>query len=558
MDSGHKDSVGDYALNRHTRHPSQSYWPADTSRPVLEQTAGEALRLAALLYPERTALVEVVPSGMPSLTGAPDTSRRWTYGALFVQAKQCASWLLTRFKTGERVCVWAPNVPEWVILQYGAAMAGIVLVTANPALRAVELSYVLKQSRSSGLIYTAAFRDTNMAEIADHVAKDVREMFCLSRWPNEVATHVEGNFLPAVRPSDPAQIQYTSGTTGHPKGALLQHRGLVTNASMVGSRIGMDGSIVISPMPLFHTAGAVLSSLGCVTTGSTYVLPLMFDPELIMRAIQNEKCEVLFGVPTMLITMLEHKNRDHFDLGSLRVAVSGGAPVPPELMRRIESGFHCDLLTVYGQTETSPIICQTSPDDALEDKACTAGRPLSQVEVRVCDPVGGTTLPVMVEGEIQARGYQCMLGYFDMPDATAQALGEDGWLRTGDLGTMDSRGYVRVTGRLKDMIIRGGENIYPAELEACLMEHPAIAMAVVFGKPDPKWGETICAAVKFRDGTGYPGFEELRDHCRTKMAPHKTPVHWFTCDGFPMTGSGKVQKFRLRELCEAGDLRELA
>lgn len=544
-------------MNRQTPDLVQSYWPADTSQAILEQTAGKALHLAAERFPERTALVEVVPEGMSSPTGALDTSRRWTYNELFVQARQCAGWLLTRFEPGERVCLWAPNVPEWVILQYGAAMAGIVLVTANPALRADELRYVLKQSRSSGLIYTAAFRGTNMAEMADQVAGEVRETFCLSRWQEEVATHTGTESLPSVAPTDPAQIQYTSGTTGHPKGALLHHRGLVTNASMVGARAGMERSIVISPMPLFHTAGAVLSSLGCVTTGSTYVLPLMFDPELVMRAIQNEKCELLFGVPTMLIAMLEHKNRDLFDLTSLQVAISGGAPVPPGLLRRIESGFHCDLLTVYGQTETSPIICQTEAGDSVADKAHTAGRPLPQVEVRVADPASGTTLPVMVEGEIQAKGYQCMLGYFDMAEATAQTLGADGWLRTGDLGTMDSRGYVRVTGRLKDMIIRGGENIYPAELEACLMEHPAVAIAVVFGKPDPTWGEAVCAALLLRGGMAQPTPEALRDHCRARLAPHKAPVRWFTCEAFPMTGSGKVQKFRLRELAEGGQLREL-
>ena len=538
--------------------PGLSSWAADTLTAVLELTTGDALRLAAQRYPARTALVELMPPGLPSLTGAADTARRWTYAELFTQAEQCASWLLTRFTPGERICLWAPNVPEWVILQYGAALSGLVLVTANPALRTAELGYVMKQSGACGLLYTAAYRGTDMAAIAAQLIANVRETFCLSNWQDEVRNHEGRRPLPSVLPGDPAQIQYTSGTTGHPKGALLHHRGLVTNASLVGARAGIHGSIVISPMPLFHTAGAVLSSLGCVTTGSTYVLPLMFDPELVMGAIEREHCEVLFGVPTMLIAMLEHPKRSQFNFSSLRVAISGGAPVPPELLRRTESALGCDVLTVYGQTEASPVISQTAPGDSPADKAETAGRPLPQVDVRIAEPATGRILSTDLEGEIQARGYQCMLGYFEMPEATALAITEDGWLRTGDLGTMDDRGYLCVTGRLKDMIIRGGENIYPAELEACLMMHPTVALAVVFGTPDATWGEAVCAAVTLRDGTEAPTAQALREHCQKLLAPHKAPVQWFTCPEFPMTGSGKVQKFRLRELAQRGELALLA
>ncbi|CAN7321071.1 AMP-binding protein [Variovorax paradoxus] len=537
--------------------PTLSHLPADTSVPLLLMTTGDALRDAARRHPQRIALVEVVPPGLPSLTGASDTARRWTYAELLAQAEQCAHWLLTRFAPGERVCLWAPNVPEWVILQYGVALAGLVLVTANPALRSIELRYVLRQSRCTGLLYTAEFRGTDMAAVAREVAGEVRETFCLLNWQTEVRTHSDRGELPHVQALDPAQIQYTSGTTGNPKGALLHHAGLVTSARLTCNRAGIEASVVISPMPLFHTAGAVLSSLGCVTTGSTYVLPLLFEPETLMRAIALERCDVLYGVPTMQIAMLDHPKRDQYDLSTLRVAISGGAPVPPELLHRIETGFHCDLLTLYGQTECSPTISMVGPNDNQEDKATTVGQPLPQVEIRIADPASGKTQPVGAEGEVEVRGPQCMLGYFEMPEETAQTMRPDGWLRTGDLGTLDRRGYLRVTGRLKDMIIRGGENIYPAEVEARLMEHATVAMAVVFGIPDARWGEVVGAAVQIRAGMPLPAAETLRAHCLSMLAPQKLPTVWFSCDAFPLTASGKVQKFRLRELAEKNQLTQM-
>lgn len=537
--------------------PGQSYWAADTSQPVLEMTTGDALRHAALEAPDRVALVEVVPSGMESVTGADSTSRRWTYRELLADAERCAQWMLSRFSPGERVCLWAPNVPEWVVIQYGAALAGMVLVTANPALRPGELKYVLEQSKAAGLIYTAEFRGTDMAATAAELRHLVREVLCLSDWQDTVLRFHEARELPYVAPRDPAQIQYTSGTTGYPKGALLHHMGLVSNARFVWARAGLEKTVVVSPMPLFHTAGAVLSCLGSVVTRSTYVLPVMFDPELVLLAIERERAELFFGVPTMQIALLQHPSRNWRDLSSLKVAISGGAPVPPELLRRIELGLGCELLAVYGQTEASPIICQTSPGDSIEDKAGTAGRPLPQVDVQIADTATGKAVGHGIEGELQARGYQTMLEYFDLPEATAETLTSEGWLRTGDLGVMDCRGYVKVTGRLKDMIIRGGENIYPVELEARLLEHPKVANAVVFGAPDEKWGEVVCAALQFRDGVAEPTEDELKLHCKQFVAPNKIPSRWFRCATFPMTGSGKVQKFRLKELLEGGQLRSL-
>lgn len=381
-----------------------SYWPADTSRPLLDMTAGDALRQAAARAPGHCALVEVVPDGFTSLTAASRTDRRWTYAELLAQSEQCACWLLSRYRPGDHVCLWAPNVPEWIILQYGAALAGMVLVTANPALRAEELRYVLRQSRAVALIHVDEFRGNDMAAIATEVGSEVRDTFSLRRW-SEVRSFDRSVELPVVDARAPAQLQYTSGTTGQPKGALLHHMGLLTNASYVTARLELGQGVLISPMPLFHTAGSVMSVLGSMISGATLVLPQFFDPETVLAAIEREKGTVLYGVPTMLIAMMEHPKRARYDLSSLRYANSGGAPVPPELLRRVRTGLDCDLLSVYGQTEASPIICQTGPQDTDGDKAGTAGQPLWQVEVRIADPVNGTVQPVGIGGEVQARGY---------------------------------------------------------------------------------------------------------------------------------------------------------
>ena len=300
-----------------------------------------------------------------------------------------------------------------------------------------------------------------------------------------------------------------------------------------------------------------MSALGCVTTRSTYVLPLLFDPELMLAAIERERADRTLGVPTMLIALLEQQRKSNYDLSSLRTALCGGAPVPVELLRRVEQGLGCDLSTVYGQTELSPIVCQTSPDDTLEDKANSSGRPLWQLEVRIVDPASGEILASGLEGEIQARGYQSMIGYFNMPEATAETIDSDGWVRTGDLGTMDDRGYIQITGRLRDMIIRGGENVYPREIEAVLFAHAAVADVAVFGIPDDHWGEVIGAVVRASDPAKRPTVSELQAHCRATLAPFKRPTEWFICAQFPLTGSGKVQKFKLREQLKSGALDRL-
>lgn len=538
-----------------------AYWPADTSSPVLELSTGDLLREAADDAGGEIALIEVVPPGTPSLSGATETNRRWTYRELLTEAERCAHWLLAKFTPGERITVWAPNIPEWIILQYGSALAGLVVVTANPALRAAELRYVLEQSRSAGLFHTAEFRGSDMTAIVREATPglpELRETFCFADWPDTVGTHRTGGPLPTVLAGDAAQIQYTSGTTGFPKGALLHHRGLVTNARFMIDRTQLPRQgTMVSAMPLFHTAGCAMGVLGSAHQRATYVLCQLFDPTLVLNAAQDHRADLLAGVPTMLIAMLSHPELDRFDLSNLSRVLSGGSPVPPELVHRVEQRFAVQFTTVYGQTELSPVVTQTSPDDSPEDKAATAGRPLPQLEVAVRDPITGDTVPVGQPGEICARGYQTMLGYFDMPDRTAETIDPDGWLHTGDLGALDNRGYLRVTGRLKDMIIRGGENIYATEIEQVLFTHPGIRDVTVLGLPDPTWGEIVAAVFVPGQPEKVPNAAQLHDFCRTHLAPHKTPVRWFQAGELPLTGSGKIQKFRLRDQIDRAELQEL-
>lgn len=535
-----------------------SYWPADADGDIWTLSAGDVLRRAAELAGDREALVEAAPEGMASLTGAEAVDRRWTYKELLAHAEQCARWLLQRFQPGEHVCLWGPNAPEWVVVQYGAALAGLVLVTANPALREAELRHVLKQSGAVALIHVDSFRGHDMAGVASRVGDQVREVISLTGFMARLTSAPVSGALPDVAPESPIQVQFTSGTTGRPKGALLTHRGMVANAVFMADRSGLDGDVWVSPMPLFHTAGSGLCVLGCAARLSTLVLPWMFDPKLMLDVIGAERATVTSGVPTMLAAMLEALEAQPRDLSSVRVIISGGAPVPPELHARVEARFDCALISLFGQTELSPSLCATGPDDSAEDRATTSGRPLPQVEVRIVDPTTRAVVDIGSDGEVQARGYQVMAGYIGQPDATARTIAPDGWLSTGDVGRLDSRGYLRITGRLSDMIIRGGENLYPAEIEAALMRHPAVAEAAVFGLPDDHWGEIPVAALRLRPEAERPSAEALKGHCRSLLAPQKSPSAWYIVEAMPLTSSGKIQKYSLRDQAVAGGLAVLA
>ena len=516
---------------------THAYWPAETSEPVLEQTIGTALRAAAETHGARTALVE----------GTVDADRRcWTFVELLAASEKVAHDLLTRFSRGEHVAIWAANCPEWVLIEFGAALAGITLVTVNPNYLGEELAYVLGQSKASGILVQPDYRGRNLLEIIDRTdLPHVRETISLSGWDDFLGSAPADVPLPDVRPDDTAQIQYTSGTTGFPKAALLTHRGLANNGRLYARAIGAGVEDVwINPMPLFHTAGCGLATLGALQTGGVHVLPSGFDPATMLALFEAERGTIMLGVPTMLIRMLEHPDAATRDLSSWRLVTLGGAPVPPELVHRAQKELGVKVAIGYGQTEASPYISHTVPDDPNPGWIFTVGRPLPQTEVKVIDADSGETLPVDCVGEICARGYGLMTAYFDNPEATAQALDPEGWLHTGDLGSMDAQGYVRIQGRLKDMIIRGGENIYPREIEDVLFAHPGVANASVVGIPDREWGEVVAAFVQTKPGYELDD-EDLTNFCRRHLASYKVPRIWRFVHQFPQTASGKIQKFIL-------------
>jgi fatty-acyl-CoA synthase len=465
-------------------------------------------------------------------------------------AERLARALLSRFDPGERICVWGPNIPEWVILEFAAALAGLTLVTANPAYQERELRYVLKQSKAAALFLIGEHRGNPMADIASRVAAAlpaIREVTYLDDHPALYADDQKHADFPVVGPDDPVQIQYTSGTTGFPKGVVLHHRGLTNNARLYSARAGLEpGSTTLNFMPLFHTAGSGMMTLGPVQFGCRMILARVFEPSAMLDIIEQEHVASVIGVPTMLIGLLEAQAARPRDVSSVQTIVSGGAMVPPDLVRRVRQVFGCGLQTVYAQTEASPVLVQTWREDTIEDLCGTAGQPLPQTRLSIRDPHSNAVMPIGAVGEICAQSYGVMIGYNDDPEATAEAIDSDGWLHTGDLGTMDARGYVTVTGRVKDMIIRGGENLFPVEIENVLLEHPDITEVAIVGIPDDRWGETVACFMRLAPGAAVKR-AGLVSPCRARISPQKTPAHWIEVSEWPLTGSGKIQKFVLRE-----------
>jgi len=527
---------------------SQSYFPAQDDDVVRETTVGGVLRAQAAATPDAEALVEA------DLTG--QLRRRWTYAELLADAERLARALLSRYRPGERIVVWAPNIPEWVLLEYAAGLAGLTLVTANPAYRPRELQYVVEQSRAVGLFLVSEHRGNPMAQVAAQVAGEVvalREVVDMEDAAALFAGETATQALPDVSPGDPVQIQYTSGTTGFPKGAVLHHRGVTNNARFYGLRAGLrPGDTMINYMPLFHTAGCGMTTLGAVQHGCRMILAKLFDPPRILDLMAAERVQIMLGVPTMLVALTEEQAAQPRDLSAVRLTVSGGSMVPPELVRRARSLFGGAFQTVYGQTETSPLLTQIRSDDSFEDMCGTVGQAVPQIELSIRDPRTNAVAPVGGVGEICARGYAVMLGYNDNPQATAAAIDADGWLHTGDLGTMDARGYVRITGRVKEMIIRGGENLFPAEIENVLLEHPDVAEVAVVGAPDERWGEIVICFLRLAAGATLDR-DALVAHCRARISPQKTPARWIELAEWPLTGSGKIQKFVLRDRYVAGE-----
>ncbi len=513
-------------------------WEPEDHEQVEEQTVGGLLRWAAAEAPDQTALIEGVAD--------PAARRRWTYRALLAESEQVARALAARFRPGERVAVWASNIPEWLLLEFGTALAGLTLVTVNPALREAEVRHVLADSQAAGLFLLREYRGISMAGTLSRVRADLpdlREVVFFDDWDRFRASGTADTALAEAQPGDPAQVQYTSGTTGPPKGAVLSHRGIVNNARLsYGPAMGMvPGDVFVNPMPLFHTAGCVLGTLSVVATLGAQVLVPAFEPGLVLELTETEGSFVFGGVPTMLVALLRHPAFDPARLTSVRVALSGGAGVPPELIQQVESSLGIPFTVIYAQTEASPGITMGRTDDTPEDRAHTVGRPLPRTEVKIIDAASGRTVAPGETGELCTRGYHVMLGYLG---DVAQAVDDDGWLHTGDLAVMDDRGYSRIVGRLKEMIIRGGENIYPWEIEQVLLAHPDVIEAAVVGVPDPYWGEQVAAVIRLQ---GEVTDDELAAFCRDRLARHKVPKRWHRTDALPLTGSGKVMKHVLRE-----------
>ncbi|MEE9280042.1 MAG: AMP-binding protein [Myxococcota bacterium] len=523
----------------------ESYFPAVESEPVLETTVGGVLRDAAAAAPDHVGLIGVAEGG---------ERRRWTYAEMLDEAEQIARALRSRFEPGERVAIWAPNIPEWVLFEFGAALAGTTLVTVNPAFRPSELEYVLSQSRASALYLVPEFRGNDMRGALEEVRSglpELREVVYLDDW--DEVRRAGATELPDVSPGDAVQIQYTSGTTGFPKGALLHHRGLTNNARLCCQRLGVrHDDVWLNFMPMFHTAGCAVTTLGLVQAHATQVIMPLFDPGWALDLVEEERATLLLAVPTMLVALLENLSVSERDLSSLRAVLSGASTVPAELVKRTREEMGVQFEIVYGQTECSPVMTQTWADDSLEDATQTIGQPLPRTEAAILAPETHEVVALGEIGEICTRGYHVMTGYYDMPEATVEAIDAEGWLHTGDLGSMDERGYLKITGRTKDMIIRGGENIYPREIEDVLFEHPSVAEVAVVGIPDERWGETVAAFVRPAAGESLQE-ADLFAYCRGHLSPQKTPRQWVGLDEFPLTPSGKIQKFILRDRFVAGE-----
>jgi fatty-acyl-CoA synthase len=516
--------------------------------PLLERTIGDDLDATATRFPDHDALVDV------------SAGTRWTYRELVADVDRLARGLLaTGVRRGDRVGIWAPNRAEWVLVQYATAKIGAILVNVNPAYRTHEVAYVIQQAGISTMVVADSFKTSRYPAMLDEVrdrcdtlrrtvvlgSSDWDELFAGAEAvsPEELAD-VQGS----LSPDDPINIQYTSGTTGFPKGATLSHRNILNNGYLVGEGCRYtDADRICVPVPFYHCFGMVMGNLAATSHGACIVIPAPgFDPAATLRSVTQELCTSLYGVPTMFIAMWELADFDSYDISTLRTGIMAGSPCPAEMMRKVLDAGITDMTICYGMTETSPVSTQTAPDDPFEAKVGTVGRVGPHLEIKVADPVTGEPLPRGEAGELCTKGYSVMLGYWDEQEKTDEVL-RDGWMHTGDLAEMDEDGYVRITGRIKDMVIRGGENIYPREIEEFLYTHPDIVDAQVIGVPDEKYGEELMAWVRLREGAEPLDADTLRSFCTGKLAHYKIPRYVHLVDEFPMTVTGKVRKVEMRE-----------
>ena len=551
-----------------TRGQSSYVCGASTST-LIGRCIGQVLDDTADHFPERDALV------------VKHENRRFTYRQLKTEIELAARGFLSLgVKKGDRIGIWSTNSSEWVITQFATAKIGVILVNINPLNRAFELKHALRQSECQTLLMIDGFRDANYVSILREICPemgssapgslqsenlpDLRtivfvgetvtpEMFS---W-EDLLRRGQTTSIDELRQreselefDDPINIQYTSGTTGLPKGAMLSHHNIVNNAQFIAAalRLSPQDRLCI-PVPFYHCFGMVLGNMACIVSGATMVVPAAyFDPEATLRAIHEEKCTALHGVPTMFIAELSCPNFKDFDLSSLRTGIMSGSPCPIEVMRRVVKEMNCQELTIaYGQTEASPVITQTTTADPIEVRVTTVGKAMPHTEVKIIDPLTGKIVPRGTAGELCTRGYLVMKGYYRNPEATRKAIDDDGWLRTGDLAVLDDCGYFKIVGRSKDMVIRGGENIYPREIEEFLFSCPRILDVQIVGVPDLKYGEAVAAWVKLKPGEALT-LEDLKQFCKGKIAEYKIPRYLKVTSDFPMTVSGKIQKFKMREI----------
>ena len=532
--------------------PNQSYSRGSQDKTLLAMTIGQAFDRTVAQFPDGEALV------------VRHQQRRYTWRQLAETVDLHArAFMALGMQTGDRLGIWAPNCVEWCISQIASAKLGVILVNINPAYRSSELDYVLKQSGCQWLVCAGSFKSSDYHAMLQELKPDVRGLISLD--PNPPAGFMPWSQLAAlgagIAPEQlhsrqaslhfdqPVNIQYTSGTTGFPKGATLSHHNILNNGYMVGESLGLTAQDrLVIPVPLYHCFGMVMGNLGCMPPGSTMIYPNdAFDPLLTLTTVAEEKATALYGVPTMFIAMLDQPKRSEFDLSSLRTGIMAGATCPIEVMRRVISEMHMSEVQIaYGMTETSPVSLQTGPSDELELRVTTVGRTQPQLESKIIDEAGNL-VPRGTIGELCTRGYSVMLGYWNNPQGTAEAIDQAGWMHTGDLASMNDEGYVCIAGRNKDMIIRGGENVYPRELEEFFFTHPAVADVQVIGIPCSRYGEEIVAWIKFHPGHSATE-QELQAWCKERIAHFKTPRYFKFVDEFPMTVTGKIQKFRMREI----------
>ena len=521
--------------------PRPAFEAADTTLPLLEASVGELLDRAVDAAPHRPALIAVEPDG---------AERSWTYGELRDAAQRVAAALLSSFEPGDRVATLATSSAEILHLYLGAALAGVTLVTLNPANRAAEVEYMLRQSDARGLVIDRRFRgvdhETLVAEVQPMLGS-LSTVVWTDEWDAFLANGVDLPTLPIVDPGAPALILFTSGTTGKPKGAVLTHRSIVNNAFFGSARYQLgDGAVWLSPLPLFHVGGSVTATLACISRVGTQVLMSGFDADGTLAALHTHGVNIMLSVPTMLVAMLQSPRLDEVDLSALAIVVTGATVVAPELVRQVAARMAVETMVMFGQTETGGAVTLTQRHDPIERVTETIGAPIAHTDCKIIDPATGATVDRGVRGEICVRSPCLMREYFAMPEMTADTIDADGWVHTGDLGVMRDDGYLQITGRLKDMIIRGGENIYPREIEDLLAEHPAVAQAAVYGVPDERYGEQVAVALTARPGIRVDT-AELAEFVGARLARHKVPRHWRIVDELPTNASGKIQKFVLVE-----------